>query len=496
MPSEIEPPNPRTTPAAPAFANASRSRRWLVIAVLVALAAAGAWYLWHALSGNVTPPTGATSSSPGAVAPAGPGGGRFDPNAKPAPVAVVTAKAADFPVYLSALGTVTPLATVTVHSRVDGPLQNIYFKEGDLVKAGQVLAEIDPRTFAVMVAQADGTLQKDRALLENARTDLKRYQTLLAQDSIASQQVDTQASLVNQYIATIASDQGQLDAAKLQLTFTKITAPISGRLGLRQVDVGNMVHASDTNGIVVITQLQPIDVVYAIPEVNVPKVMGQLRDGKTLAVDAWNRDQTAKLASGQVLTIDNQIDVTTGTVKMKARFANGDFSLFPNQFVNIRMLVETLPQATVVPSAAVQRGTQGTFVYLVDANSVVSIKVVKVGPVDGESTVISRGVQPGDVVVIDGTDRLREGQKVETVSRDTSVAPTGARRGRQGGGGGGGGAAAGGAGGGNGVAGKGDGSGRRRRAEGTGDGTAPAGTAAPGAPSTAPQGPPPGPPPG
>ena len=417
---------------APALARASRGRRWLLIAVLLALAAWGAWYLWQARSGSGTVPTGAATSAPGAAAPAGAGGGRFDPNAKPAPVAVATAKAADFPVYLSALGTVTPLATVTVRSRVDGPLQNIYFKEGDLVKAGQVLAEIDPRTFAVQVAQADGTLQKDRALLENARTDLKRYQTLLAQDSIASQQVDTQASLVNQYLATIASDQGQLDAAKLQLTFTRITAPISGRLGLRLVDVGNMVHASDTNGIVVITQLQPIDVVYAIPEVNVPKVMGPLHDGRTLAVDAWNRDQTAKLASGQVLTIDNQIDVTTGTVKMKARFANGDFSLFPNQFVNVRMLVETLPQATVVPSAAIQRGTQGTFVYVVDASNVVSIKVVKVGPVDGETTVINRGVQPGDIVVIDGTDRLREGLKVETVSRDTSVAPTGARRGRQG----------------------------------------------------------------
>jgi membrane fusion protein, multidrug efflux system len=492
MPPQIEPQNSPTPSPSPPFAKASRGRRWLLIAVLVVLAAGGAWYLWQARSGSGASSSGTTTSTPpGTVAPAGPGGGRFDPNAKPAPVAVATAKAADFPVYLSALGTVTPLATVTVHSRVDGPLQNIYFKEGDLVKAGQVLAEIDPRTFAVMVAQADGTLQKDRALLENARTDLKRYQTLLAQDSIASQQVDTQASLVNQYIATIASDQGQLDAAKLQLTFTKITAPISGRLGLRQVDVGNMVHASDTNGIVVITQLQPIDVVYAIPEVNVPKVMGQLRDGKTLAVDAWNRDQTAKLASGQVLTIDNQIDVTTGTVKMKARFANGDFSLFPNQFVNIRMLVETLPQATVVPSAAVQRGTQGTFVYLVDANSVVSIKVVKVGPVDGEATVINRGVQPGDIVVIDGTDRLREGQKVETVSRDTSVAPTGARRGRQGGNAG----ATGGVGagnGGNGAAGKGDGSGRRRRAEGAPDGTAPAGSPAPGTPP----GPPPGRPPG
>jgi multidrug efflux system membrane fusion protein len=411
----------------------------LILGILIVLAMAGGAYYWHVRSTAADAAANGTAAAPGAPggAPAaGPGGarGRFDPNAKPAPVAVATARADDFPLYLTALGTVTPLATVTVHSRVDGPLQRILFKEGDLVKQGQLLAEIDPRTFAVQVAQADGTLQKDRALLANAQVDLKRYQTLLAQDSIASQQVDTQASLVNQYVATIASDQGNLDAARLQLSFTRITAPVSGRLGLRQVDVGNMVHASDTNGIVVITQLQPVDVVYTIPETNVPQVMGEIRAGKTLPVDAFNRDQTARLARGKVLTIDNQIDTTTGTVKMKAEFTNDDLALFPNQFVNIRMLVTTLHNVTVVPSAAVQRGSQGTFVYLVDAQNVVSVKVVKVGPVNGETTVITDGVVPGDIVVIDGTDRLREGQKVETVSRDTTVAPTGGKRGRQRGG--------------------------------------------------------------
>ncbi|MEO6749962.1 MAG: MdtA/MuxA family multidrug efflux RND transporter periplasmic adaptor subunit [Casimicrobiaceae bacterium] len=390
----------------------SSRRVWLFIALAVAVVVAGAWWVWHV-----------RAPAPGS-APVG----RRDPNAKPAPVAVATAKSADFNVYFSALGTVTPLATVTVHSRVDGQLLRVLYREGDTVKAGQLLAEIDPRSFEVQVEQANGQLAKDRALLANANVDLDRYKTLLAQDSIAGQQVDTQASLVKQYEATIASDQAQVDAAKLSLSYTKIVAPISGRLGLRQVDVGNMVHASDSNGIVVITQLQPIDVVYALPEVDLPQVLRQLHAGQPMPVDALSRDATKKLASGKVLTVDNQIDTTTGTVKLKAEFGNDDTSLFPNQFVNIRMLVEILHAVTVVPSAAVQRGTQGNFVYAVGADSVVAVRVVTLGPVDGETTVINKGVAPGDIVVIDGTDRLREGQKVETVSRDTSVVPTGAPR--------------------------------------------------------------------
>ncbi|MBS0320702.1 MAG: MdtA/MuxA family multidrug efflux RND transporter periplasmic adaptor subunit [Proteobacteria bacterium] len=477
------PPPPRPAPYAPARAAAvplapeqapRRRTGWIVLGVL--LLAAVAWAAWHFLHGS-------DAAAPAAPAASAPGRGRFDPNAKPAPVATATARTASFPVYLSALGTVTPRATVTVRPRVDGPLLRINFKEGDYVKAGDVLAEIDPRTFAVQVTQADGTLQKDRALLANAKADLARYQTLLAQDSIARQQVDTQASLVAQYEATIASDQGNLDAAKLQLSFTKITAPIAGRLGLRQVDVGNIVHAADASGIVVITQLQPIDVVFTIPETNVPQVQASMKAG-ALPVDAWNRDQTAKLATGKVLTMDNQIDVATGTVKLKAEFANTDSALFPNQFVNVRMLVTTIPDATVVPSAAVQRGTQGTFVYVVDANKTVSIKVVNVGPVDGETTVITRGVAPGDVVVVDGTDRLREGMTVETVSRDTTVTPTGARRTR--------GAGAAGAAGGAGAAGtegKGASNGKGRRnadspgnAGNRGDGSPPAGGPPPGGP--------------
>jgi membrane fusion protein, multidrug efflux system len=465
-----------TPMAQSAHAPSRRRYRGVVIAAVIAAAVVGgAWWIWHA-----------RAPAPGTQVPGGPG--RFGgANATPAPVATATAKSADFPVYLSALGTVTPLATVTVRSRVDGPLLKINFKEGDFVKAGDVLAEIDPRTFAVQVAQADGTLKKDQALLANAKADLVRYQTLLAQDSIARQQVDTQASLVAQDEATIASDQGNLDAAKLQLSFTKITAPITGRLGLRQVDVGNMVHAADTNGIVVITQLQPIDVVFTIPETNVPQVQASMKRG-ALPVDAWNRDQTAKLGTGKVLTMDNQIDVTTGTVKLKAEFANDDFALFPNQFVNVRMLVTTLENATVVPTAAVQRGTQGTFVYAVDASKTVSVKVVKPGPADGETTVIDKGVAPGDVVVIDGTDRLREGMTVQTVSRDTTVTPTGARRAHRG--------DAGSQGGGAGTGGK--GSGRRHGGDGAASGdAAKGGESGKGGDASAPGAPPPAaPPPG
>jgi membrane fusion protein, multidrug efflux system len=395
-----------------------RARTLLIAAAVVAVVVGGAYAIWHA-----------RAPAPGTPAAGSP---RRDPNAKPAPVAVAKAKSQDFNVYLNALGTVTPRASVTVRSRVDGQLAQVLFKEGDTVKAGALLAEIDPRTFEVQVSQAQGQLAKDRALLANANVDLQRYKTLLAQDSIASQQVDTQASLVRQYEASIASDQAQVDSAQLQLSFTRITAPIAGRLGLRQVDVGNMIHVSDTNGLVLLTQIQPIDVVFALPETNLPAVLRQMKQNSAMPVDALSRDQSRKLASGTLLTVDNSIDTTTGTVKLKAAFDNADASLFPNQFVNVRMLVDTLHDATVVPSAAVQRGTQGNFVYIVGTDNVVKLSVVKLGPVDGETTVIDKGVATGDVVVIDGTDRLREGQTVETVSRDTTIVPTGAPKGRNG----------------------------------------------------------------
>ena len=337
----------------------------------------------------------------------------------------MAARRGDFDVYLNALGTVTARGTVTVRSRVDGQLVRVLFNEGQVVKAGQMLAEIDPRPFQVQLEQMNGQLAKDQALLANARVDLERYRTLLAQDSIAKQQVDTQESLVRQYEATIASDKGQVDNAKLQLSFTKIVAPITGRLGLRQVDAGNMIHATDTNGLVVITQVQPVDVVFSIPESNLPRVQRRLSEGDPPVVDAYDRNQTRKLATGKLITIDNQIDTATGTIKLKAAFTNDDSALFPNQFVNVRMLLDTLHGVTIVPTAAVLRGAPGTFVYVVKDDQTVTVRPVKVGPIEGENAVIDSGVTPGDVVVVDGTDRLREGAKVESVTRNPagSAAP-------------------------------------------------------------------------
>jgi multidrug efflux system membrane fusion protein len=390
----------------------------VVIIALVAVALGIAWYYF---AGTRSAPDIATQGQ--APTPSGTGGRRGGGDAsQPTPVATAAVRSGDFDVYLNALGTVTARGTVTVRSRVDGQLLRVLFDEGQVVKAGQLLAEIDPRPFEVQLAQANGQLARDQALLTNARVDLERYQTLLAQDSIAKQQVDTQASLVRQYEAAIASDKGQVDSAKLQLSFTRIVAPISGRLGLRQVDSGNMIHANDTNGIVVITQVQPIDVVFPIPESNLPRVQRRLREGDPPLVDAYDRNQTRKLATGKLITIDNQIDTTTGTIKLKAAFANDDSALFPNQFVNVKMLLDTLHGATIAPTAAVLRGAPGTFVYLVNADKTVTVRTVKLGPIEGENAVVDSGLAPGDVVVIDGTDRLREGAKIEPINRNAQAA--------------------------------------------------------------------------
>jgi multidrug efflux system membrane fusion protein len=356
----------------------------------------------------------------------GKGGGRRDANV---PVVAVPATTADVGVQLEGLGTVTPVATVTVRSRVDGQLMKLRFKEGDVVRYGDLLAEIDPRTAEVQVAQQEGQLARDQALLTNARVDLERYQTLFKQDSIARQQLDTQEALVRQYEATVKMDRAMIDNARLQLTYTKITAPIGGRLGLRQVDLGNIVRAGDANGLVVITQLQPITVIFTIPEDSLPAVMKKLKSGERLPVTAFDRSGKVQLATGALITVDNQIDPATGTVKLKAQFSNEDNQLFANQFVNVRMLVDTKKDATVVPTAAVQRGTPGTFVYVVDKDSkVVSIKRVRLGPVQGEQVAIEEGVQPGMLVVVDGADKLREGAVVEMVVRDNSPPKEGGRR--------------------------------------------------------------------
>ncbi|HSQ03390.1 MAG TPA: MdtA/MuxA family multidrug efflux RND transporter periplasmic adaptor subunit [Burkholderiales bacterium] len=384
-----------------------RHRRWWLVAIVIVVAAVvGGYYFWP----KAEPQSTAQQRR-----------GKGGPNAgRPMPVVAAAAKTADVDVYLSGLGTVTPLATVTVKSRVDGQLVRVLFREGQMVKAGELLAEVDPRPFQVQLTQAEGQMARDQAQLHNAQIDLERYRTLFAQDSIAKQQLDTQGALVRQFEGAVKADQGQVDNARLQLTYSRVTAPVSGRVGLRQVDPGNIVHASDQNGIVIITQLQPITVVFTIPEDNVHLVMGRVRGAEKLRVDAFDRAEKVQLASGMLLTVDNQIDPATGTVKLKAQFANENYALFPNQFVNARMLVDVKKDATVIPSAAVQRGTPGTFVYVVKSDNTVTVRPVKLGPVQGENIAVEAGLKPGELVVTDGADKLREDAKIELPGADAS----------------------------------------------------------------------------
>ena len=400
-------------------------KNWIVGALAVALLAvlAGGGYYWYSKR-----PADASQADAGKGAGKGFGkGGRGGGG----PIAVVASPAttADVGVQLEGLGSVTPIATVTVRSRIDGEVMKIAFKEGQVVRKGDLLVEIDPRPAQVQLATAEGQLARDQALLKNAVIDLDRYKTLFQQDSIAKQQLDTQEALVRQYDATVKMDQAAIDSARLQLVYSRITAPVGGRLGLRQVDLGNVVHAGDTNGIVVITQLQPITVVFTIPEDSLPPVMKKLKAGAALPVRAYDRAGATQLAAGTLLTVDNQIDPTTGTVKLKAQFDNEDLMLFPNQFVNVRMLVDTKAGATVIPTAAVQRGTPGTFAYAVDPETkAVSIKKLKLGPQQGDVVTVENGLSPGTLVVVDGADKLREGSVVELVVRDNSPPKEGARR--------------------------------------------------------------------
>ncbi len=398
----------------------TRRPRWLAPVVVVAalvLAGLAAWYFFGRSDGagdnQVKDKAGKAAFGKGGAGKAGRFGGGDTNRAQP--VAVVAAKKGDINIAQTALGTVTALKTATVRPRVDGLLQSVLFTEGQLAKAGDVLAQIDPVPFQVALSQAEGNLAKDAATLNNARLDLERYRTLLKQDSIATQQVDQQAALVKQLEGQVKVDQAQVDSAKLQLSYASITAPIGGRLGLRQVDPGNMVRASDTNGIAVITQVDPITVLFTIPQDTLPRVLARMNKNDRPTVQAWDREQKAQLAAGALLSIDNQIDVATGTVKLKAQFPNAEGKLFPNQFVNVRMVVEVVRGTIVIPTAALQRDNQGTIVYTVKEDSTVAVKRVTPGPTDGEAMSIQSGLQEGERVVVDGVDRIREGAKVEVV---------------------------------------------------------------------------------
>jgi membrane fusion protein, multidrug efflux system len=339
------------------------------------------------------------------------------------PVAVTPAEQQDFPVYLSGLGSVQASNTVSLKSRVDGQIVQIAFKEGQFVKQGELLLVIDPRPYQVQLEQAEAALARDQAQLKNAQLDYDRYQGLFKEGVISQQQYDGQRALVGQLEGTIQADQAAIDNAKLQLVYTRVTAPVNGRIGLRLVDIGNMVHATDTNPLLVVTQLQPIAVVFTLPEDSLPTVTKHMKSG-SLAVDAYSRDDTTKLATGKLLTIDNQIDQTTGTGKLKAMFENVDNMLFPNQFVNARLLLETRKGVTVVPAAAIQRGPQGsTFTYVVKADKTVEVRPVKVALTQGNLSVVAAGVAPGEQVVTDGQDKLQAGSRVEPHSATSS--PTG-----------------------------------------------------------------------
>lgn len=384
---------------------------WIAGAIIVAVAAV---YFWR--SGS--------ASEPGAQKPAQQqsGGRRGMRGGALAPVQAATATSESVPRYLTGLGTITAANTVTVRSRVDGQLLAIHFQEGQQVKAGDLLAEIDPSQFKVALAQAQGQLAKDQATLANARRDLSRYQQLVKTNLVSRQEMDAQQALVNESVGTVKADQAAVASAQLQLDWSRITAPIDGRVGLKQVDVGNQISSGDTTGIVVLTQTHPIDLIFTLPESNIATVVQAQKAGKTLSVEAWDRTNKMKLSSGTLLSLDNQIDATTGTIKLKARFTNEDDALFPNQFVNARMLVDTQQDAIVIPAAALQMGNEGNFVWVLNSENKVSKHLVTTGIQDSQKVVISAGLSAGDKVVTDGIDRLTEGAKVEVVEAQSATA--------------------------------------------------------------------------
>ena len=411
---------PETSARRASTAAPTGSRWWIWLLVLALAGGVGYWYFRgrsasHAQDAQVPGGSGAGAGRRGA-------GGM---GALVIPVVAAQAQRSDLPVYFNGLGTVTAFNTVTVRSRVDGQIVKINFTEGQFVNAGDALVEIDPRPFQVLLEQAEGQLAKDTAQRKDAEVNLERFQLLFKEGVIPRQQLDTQAAQVGQFDGAIRTDQGQIDNAKLQLAYCHITAPISGRVGLRLVDSGNIVHASDSNGLLVITQLQPISVIFALPQDQLPQVASKLRGGGQLSVEAFDRDDTNKIESGKLLTIDNQIDTTTGTYKLKAVFDNSKNLLFPNQFVNVHLLVDVKKNLIVVPAAAIQRGPQGTYVYAIDSDNTVKIRPVALAQTTGNLVGLSSGLNGGELVVIDGQDKLQDGSKVTpTVSSGSQGSQT------------------------------------------------------------------------
>lgn len=391
----------------------SRRSRWIgrIVALLALLALGGlAWYLTHRPAAGGAPPGASAGGPPGMGGPGGMGAGRGGPATT---VGIARAERADIPIVIEALGTVTPSATVTVRPQVSGVLTEVRFKEGQMVKAGEVLAVIDPRPFELALMQAQGQRQRDEAQLQLARLTLERYQTLLQQDSIARQDVDTQAAAVKQLEGTVLSNRAAEGTARLNLGYTRITAPVSGRVGLRVVDVGNVVSSGDAGGIVVITQLAPIDVQFAVPQDRVPDIERRTAQGATLPVTALDRSRATTLDEGRFSTLNNEIDTTTGTVQAKARFNNAGRTLFPNQFVNVRLQLDTLRDAVVIPVAALRHSSDGDFVYVLNDDRTVSQRAVQRGQATNDRVQVIRGLAVGEPVVTEGADRLKDGARVQ-----------------------------------------------------------------------------------
>jgi membrane fusion protein, multidrug efflux system len=379
---------------------------WILLAILLVLGIA-AYFIWPRIKAKEAADAAQKAPPPPAI-----------------PVVTTTARRGDIGVYYSGLGAVTPLATVTIHTRVDGQLMSVRYKEGDTVNKGDLLVEIDDKPYQAALTQAEGQLTRDQASLENAKIDLARYQTLVPLKAIPEQQLATQQALVHQDEGTVKLDEGQIEAAKVNIGYTKITAPVSGRIGLRLVDAGNIVHASDTEGLLVITQMDPISTIFTISEDQLQVVLQKVAAGQMLEVDAYDRDGKTKLAQGSLTTLDNQIDPTTGTLKLRATFDNSKNSLYPNQFVNARLLVQEKHGVTLIPTAAIQRNSNATYVYVVKPDSTVTVRQLTIGTTEGDDSEVTMGLMPGEVVVMTGVDKLQEGSKVQTQSPGTNSQAT------------------------------------------------------------------------